>query len=1323
MAAPLSPAGFQFAIDRGGTFTDVFARCPGGRVRVLKLLSEDPAYRDAPTEGIRRVLQEELGVPLPRDEPLDGSRIQWIRMGTTVATNALLQRRGERAALAVTRGFRHLLHIGTQARPRLFDLEVAMPDVLYEEVIEVDERLIPEQEDCHLPGSDSWPRVQGVSGVTLLLQRPLDVSRLRADLERLLARGIRSLAVLLLHSYAWPGHEQQVGALALSLGFSQVSLSSAVAGMARAVPRGLTACADAYLSPGVRRYLHGFCQGFRDGLKGVPVQFMRSDGGLTPMASFGGARAILSGPAAGVVGYARTTFDPRDGTPVIGFDMGGTSTDVSRFAGHFEHVFEASTAGVSIQAPQLDINTVAAGGGSRLFFRSGLYVVGPESAGAHPGPACYRKGGPLTVTDANLVLGRLLPEFFPRIFGPDEDQPLCRDTAVAAFRELAATIRAFRGHGGDTDGGDTADGDTADGDKFSVEEVALGFIRVANEAMCRPIRALTQARGHDASRHVLACFGGAGGQHACAIARTLGMARVFIHKHSGLLSALGLALADAVQEEQEPCALPYGPGAFPRLEARLRELERRCRDALSAQGFAPAQIRTEPFLHLRYEGTDCALMVSAQGHPPGPGTCGAGDFLGAFTERYQQEFGFTIPGRAVLVDDLRVRGTGSTDPVPEPPLAPRGTPPRVETVTRCYFEGGYQDTPVFLLGELGSDHALPGPAIIIDTNSTIVVEPGCVARVTALGDISIEVTAGPAPALGAGLEPVALSVFSHRFMSIAEQMGRTLQRTAISTNIKERLDFSCALFGPDGGLVSNAPHIPVHLGAMQEAVQFQIRNLGPELREGDVILSNHPRAGGSHLPDLTVITPVFWPGVPRPVFFVASRGHHADVGGSSPGSMPPHSQSLAQEGAAFVSFKLVTNGEFQEQAVTEALLAPGSVPGCSGTRNLRDNLADLRAQVAANQKGIGLVRELIGQHGLQVVQAYMGHVQANAEVAVRDTLRAVAARWGTSLSAEDTMDDGTPVRLRVTLEPREGSAVFDFGGTGPQVLGNCNAPRAITLSALIYCLRCLVGHDIPLNQGCLAPVQVRIPPGSILDPSPDAAVVGGNVLTSQRVVDVVLRAFGVCAASQGCMNNVTFGSPRGGYYETVAGGAGAGPSWGGRSGVHTHMTNTRITDPEILEMRYPVVLRRFELRAGSGGAGRHRGGDGVVRELQFRAPTQLSVLSERRATRPYGMAGGLPGAPGLNLLLRRDGRVINLGGKSSVCVEPGDVFRLLTPGGGGYGPPEDGAGGAPQDPPDPQDLWAPQNPQNAQNAPNPPTPQTFLERGSVFEFRQAQEAV
>ncbi|XP_074000836.1 LOW QUALITY PROTEIN: 5-oxoprolinase [Numenius arquata] len=1291
-AASDPPRGFQFAIDRGGTFTDVFARCPGGRVRVLKLLSEDPGYRDAPTEGIRRVLEEERGVSVPRDEPLDTSGIEWIRMGTTVATNALLERRGERLALLVTRGFRDLLHIGNQARPHIFDLEVAVPEVLYEEVIEVDERLIPYQPGCRLPGTETLPRLEGSTGTSLLLQQPLDLGGLRRALEGVLARGIRSLAVLLLHSYAWPGHEEQVGALARELGFRHVSLSSGVAGMVRAVPRGYTACADAYLTPCIHRYLHGFRAGFRDQLQGVPVLFMRSDGGLTPMEHFSGARAILSGPAGGVVGYAITTYGRQGGQPVIGFDMGGTSTDVSRYAGEYEHVFEASTAGVSIQAPQLDINTVAAGGGSRLFFRSGLFVVGPESAGAHPGPACYRKGGPLTVTDANLCLGRLLPEYFPRIFGPGEDQPLCREAAARAFGDMATTIRAFQ----------------ATATTLSVEEVAMGFLRVANEAMCRPIRALTQARGHDAAQHVLACFGGAGGQHACAIARALGMSRVFIHKYSGVLSAYGLALADVVQEAQAPCALRYEPPAFPRLEGVLAQLEQQCRDALRAQGFTGEQIRTEAFLHLRYEGTDCALMCSAKGYPPTPDSCRAGDFLAAFTSRYLVEFGFTIPDRPVVVDDLRVRGTGSSGIRCETPLAPSGKPPRVETVTRCYFEEGYLETPVFLLEELACDHTVPGPAIIIDKNSTIVVEPGCTASLTPFGDISIAIGSGTPRPVGPQLDPVQLSIFSHRFMSIAEQMGRILQRTAISTNIKERLDFSCALFGPDGGLVSNAPHIPVHLGAMQETVQFQIRNLGEDLREGDVILSNHPCAGGSHLPDLTVITPVFWPGVPKPVFFVASRGHHADIGGITPGSMPPHSKALREEGAVFISFKLVKDGIFQEEAVREALLAPGRVPGCSGSRNLPDNLSDLRAQVAANQKGIQLVTDLIRLHGLPVVQAYMAHIQANAEVAVREMLKGFAARWGTAVEAEDHMDDGSPIRLRVQVDPQEGSAVFDFSGSGPEVHGNCNAPRAITLSALIYCLRCLVGQDIPLNQGCLAPVRVVIPKGSILDPSPEAAVVGGNVLTSQRVVDVILRAFGVCAASQGCMNNVTFGTARGGYYETVAGGAGAGPHWHGRSGVHTHMTNTRITDPEVLELRYPVVLRRFELRGGSGGAGRWRGGEGVRRELQFRQETVLSVLSERRVTRPYGLRGeGSPGAPGLNLLLRRDGRTINLGPKSSVPVEPGDVFLLQTPGGGGFGSPEDG--GDPQVGGDPEEGTGP--------------PRSFAERGSLFEYRRAQEAV
>ncbi|KFV64783.1 5-oxoprolinase, partial [Dryobates pubescens] len=1013
---------------------------------------------------------QETGVPVPRDQPLDTSGIEWIRLGTTGGTNPFWARR---LALLVARGFRDLLHIGSQARPHIFDLEVAVPEVLYEEVIEVDGRLIPHQPGCQLPGTEAMPLLQGSTGGALQVQRPLDLAALRQELERVLARGITSLAVLLLHSYAWPGHEEQVGALARELGFQHVSLSSAVAGMVRAVPRGYTACADAYLTPCIHRYLRSFRAGFTRQLQEVPVLFMRSDGGLTPMQHFSGARAILL------------------------FVVGGSRAQSTHGC--------LSKAQWGLAEPRCSLAVAQPGPSCShqlLPSRSGLYVVGPESAGAHPGPACYRKGGPLTVTDANLCLGRLLPEFFPRIFGPGEDQPLDPRVVVesqgdggdhkatvgpqAAGRDPRVTAGTQGGWGGPT------------GTSVSIWQCPPPF----------------QARGHDTARHVLACFGGAGGQHACAIARALGMARVFIHTYSGVLSAYGLALADVVHEAQTPCALRYEPAAFAQLDERIAALERQCQEALQAQGFTGEQIHTEAFLHLRYEGTDCALMCSAKGHPPTASSCRAGDFYAAFTSRYQVEFGFTIPQRPVLVDDVRVRGTGTSGIRCETPLAPSGKPPRVETVTQCYFEGGYLETPVFLLQDLACDHSIPGPAILIDQNSTIVVEPGCTASLTPFGDISIDVGSGPPQAVGPHLDPVQLSIFSHRFMSIAEQMGRILQRTAISTNIKERLDFSCALFGPDGGLVSNAPHIPVHLGAMQETVQFQIRNLGEDLHEGDVILSNHPCAGGSHLPDLTVITPVFWPGVPKPVFFVASRGHHADIGGITPGSMPPHSKALCEEGAVFVSFKLVKDGVFQEEAVTEALLSPGHIPGCSGSRNLQDNLSDLRAQVAANQKGIQLVTELIRHYGLPVVQAYMAHIQANAEVAVREMLKDFAARWGMAVEAEDFMDDGTPIRLRVQVDPQEGSATFDFSGTGMEVYGNCNAPRAITLSALIYCLRCMVGRDIPLNQGCLAPVRVLIPKGSILDPSPEAAVVGGNVLTSQRVVDVIFRAFGVCAASQ-----------------------------------------------------------------------------------------------------------------------------------------------------------------------------------------------------------------
>uniref|UniRef100_A0A670ZUZ2 5-oxoprolinase, ATP-hydrolysing n=1 Tax=Pseudonaja textilis TaxID=8673 RepID=A0A670ZUZ2_PSETE len=1262
MAAPQAGK-FQFAIDRGGTFTDVFARCPDGKIRVMKLLSEDPAnYRDAPTEGIRRILQE-CGIPFPRDQPLNTAGIEWIRMGTTVATNALLERKGERFALLITKGFRDLLYIGNQARPSIFDLEVRMPEVLYEAVVEVDERLLLHRVGCP---ADLLPPPPGLTGETVMVEQPVNLLALRVELEALLARGIRSLAVVLLHSYLWPGHEQQVGTLARELGFRQVSLSSEVMPMVRVVPRGYTACIDAYLTPCILRYLHSFRDGFASQLQGVPVAFMRSDGGLTPMEAFSGSRAILSGPAGGVVGYAVTSYHRTEERPVIGFDMGGTSTDVSRYAGEYEHVFEATTAGISIQVPQLDINTVAAGGGSRLFFRSGLFVVGPESAGAFPGPACYRKGGPLTVTDANLCLGRLLPSHFPHIFGPDEKQPLSLQASLQAFQALVAEVKASGEARPD----------------LSVEEVAMGFIQVANEAMCRPIRALTQARGHDTSRHVLACFGGAGGQHACAIARALGMSTVFIHKHSGVLSAYGMALADIVHEAQEPCSLVYEAASFAQLDRRTAALEETCVRALEAQGFARSQITTEAFLHLRYERTDCALMCSARGYPAHAGSCSHGDFATAFANRYRQEFGFTIPTRAILVDDVRVRGTACSGMGQEEP----------QPVTRCYFEGGYQDTPVYLLENLFHGHAVPGPSILVDKNSTILVEPGCTAFVTALGDVSITVGSGAVRPIGPELDPVQLSIFSHRFMSIADGPG---------------------------------PAAHGHLHQHQGEAGLLLRPLRPQWGAG-LQRPPHPRPPGRHAGDGAVPDPAPGPrpspggcdpeqpplrrgqppGQPR-----GSRGHHADIGGITPGSMPPHSHSLQEEGAIFISFKLVQEGVFQEEAVTAALLAPGQLPGSSGTRSLQDNLSDLRAQVAANQRGIQLVNELIGQYGLGVVQAYMGHIQANAEVAVRTMLRKFASRRGyvdrpLQVEAKDFMDDGTPICLRVTVDPLsspQGTALFDFTGTGQEVYGNWNAPRAITLSALIYCLRCMVGEDIPLNQGCLTPVHIVVPENSILHPSPDAGVVGGNVLTSQRVVDVIFQVFEASASSQGCMNNVTFGNERISYYETVAGGAGAGPHWHGRSGVHSHMTNTRITDPEILEKRYPVVLRTFQLAPNTGGAGLFRGGDGVRRELQFREEMVLSVLSERRAFQPYGLQGGEAGAPGLNLLIQPNGRTMNLGGKMSVEVHPGDIFCLRSPGGGGFGRP----------------------PQRSAKGPGEARPRAplFRERGSFYYYSRSQETI
>lgn len=1267
--------GIRISIDRGGTFTDVHASIPGREDIILKLLSVDPAnYQDAPTEGIRRILELATGEPHPRGQLLDLYHIESIRMGTTVATNALLERKGARSALLITKGFKDLLFIGNQSRPNIFDLSVARPEVLYEQVVEIEERVTMEDytEDPKsfktAVTSENEDLVTAITGETIrVLQRP-DLNAAKISLQSLWDQGFRSIAVVFVHSYAYPEHELQVGKLAMDMGFS-VTLSSAVQPMINVVPRGMSAMADAYLTPVIKDYISSIESNFSGGFSSdkTRIEFMQSDGGLVDYRNFSGLKAILSGPAGGVVGYAQTSWDSEERKPVIGFDMGGTSTDVSRYAGVYDHVFETTTAGISVQSPQLDIHTVAAGGGSILTWKNGLFNVGPESASAHPGPACYRKGGPLTVTDANLFLGRLLPEYFPKVFGPNENEPLNRDVTAEKFAAMTDNINADRKRSGLS--------------PFSAEEVAMGFLEVANEGMARPIRALTEARGYETSAHHLACFGGAGGQHACSVASVLGISRIIIHKYSSILSAYGMSLADVVHEVQKPAAVTYTSNNAPSIHLQLGDLAAQASRELKLQGFVDESISHDYYLNMRYAGSSSSLMILK-----GKGW----DFKNEFEVAHKREFGFHFPDKAIIVDDIRVRATGaSREKVEKSPYAqlqafgssPVKTPAPNGSSKVYFASGNWVDTPVFELQSLPAGAKVSGPALIIDKTQTIVVTPNSLATILGSYVVIDRQSTTSSSSASSEFSPIQLSIFGHRFMSIAEQMGRTLQKTSVSTNIKERLDFSCAIFSPDGGLVANAPHVPVHLGSMQFAVRYQHQLWEGKLKDGDVLVSNHPSCGGTHLPDITVITPVFNE-TGELAFYVASRGHHADIGGILPGSMPPNSAALWQEGAAIESTKLVSEGVFNEEEMVRLLLVePAKHPGCSGTRKLADNISDLKAQIAANQKGITLIRALIAEFSLEVVHRYMYAIQTTAEIAVRELLKETLSKYGPTLEAVDYMDDGTPIKLTINVRP-DGSATFDFTGTGPQVLGNTNAPIAITNSAIIYCLRSLVASAIPLNQGCLNPIDIVVPDNSILSPAKGLGVVGGNVLTSQRITDVVLKAFNACAASQGCCNNLTFGTGGKdpmtgehidgfGCYETIAGGAGAGPSWKGTSGVHCHMTNTRITDPEVFEKRYPCILRQFGLREGSGGRGKFAGGDGTIREIEFRVPVQCSILSERRSRQPFGMEGGGGGESGVNLIVRRDeeGResVVNLGGKATAKLEKGERVVIMSPGGGAWG--------------------------------------------------------
>lgn len=1301
----------RIAIDRGGTFTDCLGIVEGREDVVVKLLSQDPAnYADAPIEGIRRILEQVTGKSLPREDKLNISDFAEfnVRMGTTVATNALLERKGERIALLITKGFKDALVIGDQSRPKLFALNIERPGVLFEDVVEVEERVTnedykqnpyPEPEKLAAALQSDPDLVEGVSGDVMRILTKLDEDKTRKDLQQLYDNGYRSIAVVLAHSYTFQAHELAIERIAKEIGFTQISLSSQLLPMIKLTSRGASATVDAYLTPVIKKYVEGFREGFKDRLTSDDsrCEFMQSDGGLVNFEKFSGLRAILSGPAGGVVGFARTSYDEQKKTPVIGFDMGGTSTDVSRYDGTFQHTFENTTAGITVMAPQLDINTVAAGGGSILFWRHGLFVVGPDSAGAHPGPACYRKGGPLTVTDANLFLGRLLPEYFPKIFGPSENEPLDVEITRQKFHGLTEQINRETGQ------------------SKTPEEVALGFLEVANESMAKPIRQITQARGFETSAHNLACFGGAGGQHACAIASSLYIQNVIIHRYSSILSAYGMALADVVHEAQEPASAVLDDESMPALQSRTDSLKEKVRKELVEDGIPEDSINYEVYLNLRYNGTDNYLMIQEPKD---------GDFKAAFIEDHQREFTFTFANKRILVEDIRVRGVGkSLSLPPETPydalnslsFFPVESDQQNDSTSIHFDSTGRVTAPVYFLKKLQPGSTIKGPSVLLDNTQTIVVEPGSTAKILPRHVVlDVPVTKPVTSSSTDVVDPIRLSIFGHRFMSVAEQMGRMFQKTSVSTNIKERLDFSCALFSPDGRLVANAPHVPVHLGSMEYAVRYQHERWAGDIKPGDHILTNHPLAGGTHLPDITIITPVWDEAGTQIIFYVASRGHHAEIGGTRPGSMPSDSKMLYEEGAMTMGFKIVSQGHFNEEVVRKFLCdEPASYPACSATRTYADNVSDLKAAIAANQKGAQLIKTLIDEYTLPVVHFYMAAIKSNAEVSVRDFLKKTAAATeGHPLKFSDFMDDGTEIRLEIRIDGATGNAEFDFTGTGRETFNCLNAPKAIAHSAIIYCLRALINVDIPLNQGCLEPINVIIPEGTLLNPSGHAAVCAGNPTTSQRITDTILGAFGACAASQGDCNIISFGmggkdaqgnDVKGfGVGETICGGSGAGPYWNGTSGTHVHMTNTRITDVEVYEIRYPIILRQFSIRKGSGGTGKFHGGNGVTREIEFRIPLSASMLSERRVYRPYGMQGGEPGHAGLNLYIKkeRDGteRTINIGGKMELATQPGERLIINTPGGGGWG---EASGEADQ---------------SVGRDMKPMTPAAFQVRGSVFEW-------
>lgn len=1196
---------WDFWIDRGGTFTDIVARTPQGAIRAHKVLSENPeAYKDAAIQGIRDLMGVAKDTRIPSDQ------IRAVKMGTTVATNALLERKGDRTLLLITKGFRDALEIGYQARPDIFAKEIIKPELLYDQVLEADERV----------------RADGT------IEAAPDLDQIKAQLEAAYANGTRSIAIVLMHAYAFPEHEKQLANIAKQVGFPQISVSHEVSPLMKLVGRGDTTVVDAYLSPILRRYVDQVAGELDIQNTDCRLMFMQSSGGLTDASLFQGKDAILSGPAGGVVGAVETSkmagFEK-----LIGFDMGGTSTDVSHFDGEFERAFETEVAGVRMRAPMMMIHTVAAGGGSILHYKDGRFQVGPDSAGANPGPKCYRRGGPLTVTDANVMTSKLNASYFPKIFGPNQDEPLAIEEVKAAFNALAAEI----------------------GDGRTGEEVAEGFQKIAVENMANAIKKISVQRGYDVTEYALTCFGGAGGQSACMVADSLGMKTVIVHPLSGILSAYGMGLADIRATRQQAVVKELNTDNLTALADLAQRLATDAKTEVENQGVAEDELSILPRAHLRYDGTDTPIAVDLN-------TGDLDAMVAAFTQNHIKQFGFAYENKTIVVEALEVEAIGGGAGLQEPDEALAANAPAIAEQTQFYANGKWQDASILKRDAFQPGMKLQGPALIMEPHATIVVEPGWHAQVNAKNHIILTRTIPleRKVALGTTADPVMLEVFNNLFMSIAEQMGVTLQNTAYSVNIKERLDFSCAVFDQNGALVANAPHMPVHLGSMDRSVEAIISLNKGRIKPGDVFALNAPYNGGTHLPDITVVSPVFDDDGKEILFWAASRGHHADVGGSAPGSMTPLATKVDEEGVLIDNFKLVDQGDFREEALVE-LLTNHKYP----VRNVHQNVADLKAQIAANEKGVQELRKMTDHFGLETVQAYMGHVQDNAEESVRRVIEALS-----DSSYEYPTDQGSTIKVKITVDKDKREATVDFTGTSPMKENNFNAPEPVTRAAVLYCFRVMVEGHIPMNAGCLRPINIVVPEGSMLRPHYPAAVVAGNVETSQHITNALFAALGAMANSQGSMNNLTFGNDTYQYYETLCSGSPAGPGFNGTDGVHVHMTNSRLTDPEVLEFRYPVLLEDFHIRKETGGKGKWHAGDGTKRTIRFLEKMDCAILASHRTIAPKGMQGGEDGQKGRTYVRRNSGRTEELKGCDQTILEAGEAITVVPPTSGGWGTPQ-----------------------------------------------------